>query len=179
MAPYRRPPISPEAATAIEDVLNSHTEVMRLEADRRAATVKRASAVTRALQLGASQNEIAVSLGITGETVRLWGTNSSELVATDVTKRRLEELIGALIDMRGFVVSYLSVHGDRPHPPDSNAVKFIGDCDKILAKLDALGEIENGRLAEVRHFAEGQVFSGTVVNQCLFAAQQALRQVGK
>ena len=34
-------------------------------------------------------------------------------------------------------------------------------------------------LSQVRQFAGGQVFRGTVVNQCLFEAQQALRQVGK
>jgi hypothetical protein len=179
MAPYRRPPISEEASDAIEEVLKWHLEVTRHEAEKRQAAVRRASAVTRALQLGASQNEIAASLGITGEAVRLWGTNSSELEGLDIAKRRLEDLISALIDMRGFVVSYLTRFGDQPAPGTKERIKFIGDCDRILAKLDAMGDLPNVELGQVRQFAGGQIFSGTVVNQCLFEAQQALRQVGK
>jgi hypothetical protein len=179
MAAYRRPPISKEASDAIEEVLKWHMEVTRHEQEKRQAAVNRASAVRRALQLGASQNEIAVSLGITGEAVRLWGSNSSELEGLDIAKWRLEDLISTLIDMRGFVVPYLTRHGDQPGPGTNEMVRFIGDCDKILTKLDAIGEPVSANLSQVRQFAGGQVFSGTMVNQCLFEAQQALRQVGK
>jgi hypothetical protein len=179
VTPYRRPPITNEAASAIEDVVRWQLEVTRHERERRQAAVMRASAVTRALQLGASQNEIATSLGITGEAVRLWGTNSSELEEIDAAKRRLEELISALIDMRGSVVSYLAAHGRQPDPGTTESTKFVGDCDRILMKLDVMGEFAGTKLAQVRGFAAGQIFSGTVVNQCLFEAQQALRQVGK
>jgi len=181
MAPYRRPPISDEAARAIEEVLTWHLDVERLERDRRQAAVMRAGAVNRAMQLGASQNEIATSLGITGEAVRLWATNSpsADPVQVDIEKRRLEELIDTLIDLRTLIVTFLAQHGVTPRSGTPESLKFVAGCEKVETQLDALGVMAEERLGTVRRFALHQGFTSNDVNQSIFEARQILREISK
>lgn len=76
MSPYRRPPISEDAARAIEEAIVWHRKVLEFQAEGNQAAIRRAGAVTRALQSGASLSEVATSLGISPEAVRQWGTNT-------------------------------------------------------------------------------------------------------
>ncbi len=181
MAPYRRPPISDEAAEAIEEVLSRHLEVERLERERRQAAVTRAGAVNRAMRLGASQNEIATSLRITGEAVRLWRTNSppADPVQLDIDKRRLEELINTLVDLRTLIVTFLAQHGVTPRSGTRESLGFVAGCEKVQTQLDALGRLAEKRLGTVRRFAQNQGFTTNEVNQSIFEARQILREIRK
>jgi predicted transcriptional regulator len=181
MAPYRRPPISDDAANAIEEVLTLHLEVERLDRDRRQAAVLRAGAVIHAMEFGASQNEIAKSLGITGEAVRQWGTNSppTDPVQRDIEKRRLEALIDTLVELRTQIVTYLLQEGVTPRSGTQESLAFVAGCEKLETKLDALGSLAVDQLGKVRQFAQNQGFTTNDVNQSIFEVRQLLREISK
>jgi hypothetical protein len=101
----------------------------------------------------------------------------AEIVSIDIGRRRLQDLIGTLIEMRTEIVSYLRDHGVTPWSGTPESLHFVEGCSKILDQLDAMGDLAEG-LVLVRRFAQSQGFNTTDIDQATFEAQDVLRRIG-
>jgi len=104
--------------------------------------------------------------------------SAAEIAGIDIGRRRLQDLIGTLIEMRTEIVSHLRDHSVTPRSGTPESLHFVEGCSKVLNQLDAMGDLALD-LVLVRRFAQSQGFNTIDIDRATFEAQGVLRRLGR